>query len=596
MPMHKENLAVFSLAADLISGQTGEISKVDYVPQKTVVPAFPTAKDHYFRRGTPESMGISSSYLADFINEIASSRQANIHQLMVIRHGTVIAECSFSPYVEGIKHIEHSLSKSLTGTAIGMLIDEGRLSLDTRLVDVMKNRVSLLNAIKLKNLTIRHMLTMSSGVSFNESGAISGNDWVSGYINASLNFEPGEKFEYNSMNTYMLSAVVREITGSCMEDYLKEKLFEPLHITDYLWEKCPAGNTKGGWGLFMRPEDVAKIGYLYLNCGIWEGRQLLSKEWVDAATKKQIDTDRDDGSGYAFQMWTSSHPGFFEFNGMLEQNCLVYPDMDLIIVTNAGSRELFTLGALKKIVNSYFENGFSPAGCLPADSDGERKLRLAVKRAEERASNHTLIERGGWGNRRTSGGRSDIYEKMGRLSGKWFSLDEKSTGLMPIMMQVFHNNFTDGISEIGFEACNDADYILVAEGDKVFRIRLGFFREERCVLDFHGEFYLVSAGSDFASDEDGNMVLKIRLAFLEEACTRMMKIFFTDGCRRIRIEMSETPGEDVILGALGSITVEQDSGFLMTKFKDLGALDIFSKAVSSKIKPVMHGTLKDGEI
>lgn len=595
MPMHRENLAVFSLAADLISGQTGEISRVDYTPQKTRIPVFPPVRNDYFKRGKPEDVGISSDHLADFIRELSADRHANIHQLMIMRHGCIITECSFFPYAEGIMHIEHSLSKSITGTAIGLLIDEGRLSLDTRVVDVMKNRVSLLNAIKLKSLTVRHLLTMSSGVSFNESGAISGNDWVGGYLDSPLNFNPGARFEYNSMNSYMLSAIAREITGAPMEDYLKEKLFTPMNITDYLWEKCPAGNTKGGWGLYMRPEDVMKIAYMYLCRGMWEGRRILSEEWVSEATKKQINTDRDDGSGYGFQIWTSPRSGFFEFNGMLEQHCLVYPDMDMIIMTNAASCELFTLGSLKKLVNRYFEDGFMPQDVLDANNAAYNRLLLTVRAAENRYTDCSFIERGGWGSKCRKGGRTVISSGMRTLNGKWYELDDASSGIMPIMMQVFHNNFTDGITEIGFVTEEDQHYAIFHEGGEFLKVGLGFFRDIRSVLRFHDEYYLISSGCSFAGDEDGNTVLKLRITFIEEACTRTVKFFFKDGFSRIRLEMNEAPGEEVILGALESVTVAQDSGFIMTKFKDLGALDLFSKAASSKIRPIIHGKSKQGE-
>lgn len=589
--MQKENLAVFNLAVDLISGHTGEISLVDYVPQKTAVPVFPPADQKYFERVTPESQGISSAYIADFINELNNDNNADIHQLMILRHGKVITECAFAPYVTGIKHIEHSLSKSITGTAIGLLIDEGKLSLDTRVVDVFKDKVSLLNAIKLKNLTIRHLLTMMSGVSFNESGAISGNDWVSSYIDSPLHFNPGTKFEYNSMNSYMLSAVVSEITGSSMEEYLKKKLFTPLGISDYIWEKCPKGITKGGWGLFMLPEDVAKIGQLYLNRGLWEGHRILSAEWVNDATLKKTDPEKDDGDGYAYQIWTGSRAGSYEFNGMLEQFCIIYPDMDMIIVTNAGSREFFTLGTIKSIIRKYFEGTFSPSEVLSDSRSASVKLRSALNDSQKRPGCYPIIEYGGWGRIRKSSGRRLIHDIMEKLDGNKYEIKEKSTGLMPIMMQVFHNNFTDGISDIAFNNLAGKHILSITEGNKKYNIELAFTGYSYNILDFHEEKYLAACGADMASDEDKNTVIKLKLAFIEEACVRYIKIFFNENFTGVRIEMRETPGNDVILGALESVTVEKDPGFIMSRFKDMGALDIFSHAASTKIKPVLHGEL-----
>ena len=121
---------------------------------------------------------------------------------------------------------------------------------------------------------------MKSGVQFNEMGVVSGNDWVDSFLNAPVKGTPGEAFEYNSMNTYLLSAIIQERTGMKMVDYLRPRLFEPLGIRKVFWESCPAGITKGGWGLFLCPEDAAKLGVMYVNGGKFEGKQIVPAEWV----------------------------------------------------------------------------------------------------------------------------------------------------------------------------------------------------------------------------------------------------------------------------------------------------------------------------
>lgn len=161
-------------------------------------------------------------------------------------------------------------------------VSEGKLSLDTKIVDVFRKNVSLFGFIRQKDLTVRHLLTMTSGVSFNETGAISGNDWVKGYLEAFCHHEPGTYFEYNSMNTYMLSAIITEITGETMLDYLKPRLFAPLGITWVFWETCPKGKNKGGWGLFLCVEDMAKLGQLYLDGGKWKGQQVIPEDWYES--------------------------------------------------------------------------------------------------------------------------------------------------------------------------------------------------------------------------------------------------------------------------------------------------------------------------
>ena len=151
-------------------------------------------------------------------------------------------------------------------------------------------------------VTVEHLLTMTSGVQFNEIGAISGNDWLNSFLNAPVSGKPGAAFQYNSMNTYVLSAIVTERTGMTLSEYLEPRLFQPLGITKYLWETCPKGITKGGWGLFLCPEDMAKLGQLYLQRGIWKGQQLVPEGWVEISTGKQVESV--EGTfGYGYQVW-----------------------------------------------------------------------------------------------------------------------------------------------------------------------------------------------------------------------------------------------------------------------------------------------------
>ena len=140
------------------------------------------------------------------------------------------------------------MCKSITGMAIGLLIDEGKLSLDENIYNIFPGKVNPLFKIFRPEITVRHLLTMTSGVTFNESGIVSGNDWLESYLNAPVTGKPGTEFQYNSLNTYVLSAIVSAKTEMTLEEYLRPRLFEPLGITRYLWETCPKGITKGGWG------------------------------------------------------------------------------------------------------------------------------------------------------------------------------------------------------------------------------------------------------------------------------------------------------------------------------------------------------------
>ena len=327
----KEQLTAMEMIWGFMSGTTGHMGKTDFAPQKEAFGDF-ASPETYFPRVTPESEGISSEKLTQMLRELAAARHTDMHHLLVLRNGHVICECNFAPYRSGIWHATYSMCKSITGMAAGFLISEGKLSLDENVYDIFEKRNGLLQKILRPNLTVKHLLTMKSGVQFNEMGVVSGNDWVDSFLNAPVKGTPGEAFEYNSMNTYLLSAIIQERTGMKMVDYLRPRLFEPLGIRKVFWESCPAGITKGGWGLFLCPEDAAKLGVMYVNGGKFEGKQIVPAEWVAASTSVHATPPEKMGKyGYGYQVWMEERPGSFAFNGMLGQNVLGYPDTGVVI-------------------------------------------------------------------------------------------------------------------------------------------------------------------------------------------------------------------------------------------------------------------------
>ena len=259
--MAKEQIAVAELITNIILGKTDGASRVDFFPQK---PKFPFDKPYEqpFPRATPESQGISSDMLADLLRNLVASHYTDMHHFMVLRNGKVICEANFAPYRSGIWHVTHSMCKSITGMAIGLLVEEGKLSLDENIYDIFQKNLNTFTKIFRPTVTVENLLTMTSGITFNESGIVSGNDWLTSYMNSSITGNPGENFLYNSLNTYVLSAIITERTGQTLTEYLEPRLFAPLGITRYFWETCPKGITKGGWGLFLCAEDMAKLGQL----------------------------------------------------------------------------------------------------------------------------------------------------------------------------------------------------------------------------------------------------------------------------------------------------------------------------------------------
>lgn len=572
------DLAFVSLFWDLMNRKTGDLGRVEFRPQK---PAFDLTGTipQLFPRSTPEEQGVDSAHIAAFVDELRTSEHVAAHQLMILRHGHVIYEGGFDPYHAGVWHVTYSMCKSITGMAIGLLIDDGLLSLDSSVTDILLpvdnltdtvlNPMRVLQRTRYYGLTVRHLLTMQSGSSYNEIGAIAGNDWIKGFFDAGTKFRPGERFDYNSMNSYILSAIVTRITGKSMFEFLKERLFEPMGIERVFWEASPEGITKAGWGLFILQEDVAKLAQLYLNKGQWNGQQLISAEWVTESTRPQVETGQEANPQYGYHIWMSDVPGSYFYNGMLGQNAYIYPDNDMIIVINAGNDEVFAGGTMTHIVRSYWGKGYTPSDApLPQDAVRTEQLRSARHRAEHTAADTPAAATPESFTQRLRGRIKEMIcgkpepvitpqmqaaEWVHALNGCTYVMESQGVGLFPLMMQVAHYNYTQGIRKLRFRTTNDVLHLEFLEGTvwNTFPVGMGKGRHGAVVLG--GEEYLVGCRGRIGMNEDDEPVLTLRIAFIEEACERLLKIVFHSR-ESIELFWSEDPGKTVIGETLEGIT------------------------------------------
>lgn len=607
--MAKEQIAVAELVLNMILGKTGG-TRVDYFPQKPDFP-FDAVYEQAFARATPESQGISSDLFAALLRELDASKDTEMHHFMALRHGKVICECNFAPYPKGMWHITHSMCKSITGMAIGMLIEEEKLKLDENIYDIFPDHINAFSKIFRPVITVENLLTMTSGVTFNESGIVSGNDWLGSFLNASVNGKPGTEFQYNSLNTYVLSAIVTKRTGETLTEYLTPRLFGPLGITKYYWETCPKGITKGGWGLFLCAEDMAKLGQLYLQRGKWNGQQLVSEYWIEISTARHLKT-QNDTYGYGYQLWMEQRPGSFEYNGMLGQNVIIYPDMDMVLVTNAGNKEMFQDCIMLNIIRKYFPVNYHPADVLPENPLSHSLLKRLCGELEngENNNNRSTSLRGGWkrnvvSRRKHSDKKysyrisaavdrpSDHHSFMRAVSGRTYVMEQQNIGIAPLFVQVFHNNMTDGISEISFTYDAGNFYVSFTEGEVIHKLPVGFGRAADGCVDLHGEHYLVATLGEFARDENDIPVLKLEITFIEECVKRKVHIFFHED-NGIEIRWNETPGKKMILAGLSSITEELSGNFLYNSL--LGdhniTTELLHRLMEQTIEPAVRGYLK----
>jgi len=296
-------------------------------------------------RSTPEAEGVSSNSIVNFL-DAAEKGKTEFHSFMLLRHGKVIAEAWWEPYRADLKHTLYSCSKSFTATAVGFAVNEGKLSLSDKVISFFPKNLPDTVSQYLSELTVKDVLIMSDGQEPDPTGAVGTRytNWIKGFLATPILHEPGSVFLYNSLGTYMLSAIVQKVTGQKIIDYLKPRLFDPLGITGMDWETDMQGINTGGWGLRLKTEDMAKFAQLFLQKGKWNGKQVLPASWAEEASTAKIMQDpsapqsRKDSSdwlqGYCYQMWRCRHNAF-RGDGAFGQFMIVMPEQDAVLAITA---------------------------------------------------------------------------------------------------------------------------------------------------------------------------------------------------------------------------------------------------------------------
>ncbi len=585
----------------LLNGEvTSDTLPYDFVPQK--LKFFPPKKNDYpLPRVTPESQGVSSEYLNEFYKEISAAKDINAHGLMILRHGKIISTGMWAPYLEEYPHVTHSLCKSITSMAVGIAADQGLIDINEKIVDIFPEKTSILTSKKVKSITVEHLLTMTSGIRFNEASSVLSKDWVKSFLDSDTAFEPGTKFAYNSMNSYMLSAIVKRKTGSGLLEYLIPFLFEPLGITDVTWEKCPRGNEKGGWGCYITLENMAKLGQLYLQKGKWvvagEEKQIISEEWINASTIEHAREDNGTSNrAYGYQIWIhNTITNAFQFNGLFGQYVMVIPKHDIVIAMTSGSTNLLPQGSTIDIVTKYFNDDI--------------KLNVAALSENKTAFNHlqeTLSNlKFGEPVSKISSTMLPWYKKIflsskfkdktlyipetaKEIHGKVYSMEDSSAGILPLIIQCMQNNFAEGINEISFNIEDQGFCISIKEKFNTNKIFVGFGQYLYSDVQFKGENYRVASTGKFTMDEDDNIVLKLSISFIEMSNTRTIKIFFIGD--HLVVKMDESPSVLLTMEKFKPKGNISSGGISKSSFSD----NEYNNFKLSKIAtPILNGHIKE---
>ena len=295
-------------------------------------------------RSAPAAQGVDAAGIDAFVAAVAPISEIELHSLMVVRHGHVVAEHWWPPYSRSAPHLLYSMSKSFTSTALAFAVAEGSVDLDATVLSYFPEFDGLVTDDRSRAIRVRHVAAMASGHSdetIDEARAAGDGDMLLGFLRIPPDREPGTVFAYNQPCTYSLSAIIQRVSGGSLTEYLRPRLFEPLGIAPYGWRTDPLGRELGYSGLHVPTEAIAKVGQLYLRDGAWNGRRLLPAGWVAEASRSHVATNRPDpdwDQGYGFQFWRSRHG--YRGDGAFGQFMLILPEADAVIAITSQSPDM----------------------------------------------------------------------------------------------------------------------------------------------------------------------------------------------------------------------------------------------------------------
>lgn len=288
----------------------------------------------------PEAQGMKGDMLGQMLDYIAQQK-LELHSLLVIRNGFLISETYFGNYHQGQKHEIYSCTKSFIATLVGIAIQQGYIrDITDQAVSFFPDKLFQNNNDSKQAMTLENLLTMTSGLAWEEGDVAYralylSNDWIKQVMDLPMSEAPGERFNYCTGCSHVLSGIIRQQTGSATHQYAEEHLFGWLGITDYVWAMDSTGNAIGGWGLQLTSQQMAKLGYLYLHKGYWDGHQVVPEAWVEQAVLTHVETG-DGDAGYGYQWWILPSLDGYAALGMKGQMIFVAPDLDLVVVTTAN--------------------------------------------------------------------------------------------------------------------------------------------------------------------------------------------------------------------------------------------------------------------
>ena len=409
---------------------------------------YPTKGWH---ESTPEEQGLDSQVLAGMVDNI-SRKHLNVHSVTVIRHGNIVLDTYFYPYTPTATHDVASVTKSITAALVGIAVDRGLVKTDQTMLSFFPKEAPASPDAQKQAVTVANLLSMSSGL---DCGFAPGEQelchmrettqWLRYTLSLPMKYAPGEKFGYCSPGYHVLSSVVTAAAHQELADFGRKNLFEPLGIKDVIWPPDDEGRTHGWGDSHFYPRDFGKIGYLYLHDGIWDGKQIISKEWIHKSITKQADPGRM-GGGYGFGWWLANVGGLEEFggNGRGGQKVAVWPEKDMIVIVTGGGYPANEVGPeIAKAIKSD-----QP---LPSNPAGVQDMKAKVAEAAKAPAPTPLSDLPAMA-KTVSGVAWELPRNASRLEGLQFTFKGNSEAQLKVKYLGTELNFPvglDGVYRLG---------------------------------------------------------------------------------------------------------------------------------------------------
>lgn len=508
-------------------------------------------------------LGLSAVELSKLLHELVENRSCMLDGLAIAKDENMICVGYRPPYSKKNPHITNSTCKTITAIGVMFAISEGLLGVEDTVLSFFPEYETVLTSKYVKQMTVEHLLTMTSCSKSSELTAVVEADWVKAFLLTECHCEPGTQFIYNSMNTYMLSAILCKVTEMSLLEYLKPRLFEPLGINNISWELCPKGIERGGWGMHLSLEGMIKIGLFLAKDGYYGGKQLIEAHYIRQMKDTRVAQDVDAlSTGYGYQLWHLPD-GYYMLSGMYGQHVIINERHKLVIATNAHNDKMFPDSALTKIILGFFNK----ADLYQPNTKWKEKLsfKCFLKEFEFFCNGYVLPKENNLlslflcqneQQKTIAKNIEDLRIICNDVHGKRLHIDHATFNLFPYMMRGMYQFPPFAITDLAFRVTGDfLEICFVKERMKRDKkrktepermiIRAGFVEYVKQRIKIGSNEVLLAAKVYLSKDEDGNDVMQLDMIFPDSGFSRRIKFFILEN--KISIECMEYPDMKAIV-------------------------------------------------